>query len=106
MYKKYFSNFEFKYSNKPRTRRKQEARFKGHCKRVFNIGKPNACHTLEDHLKAGKHRRFLFLDTQSIEKPIQHLKYSKKTHCNNENDYKFEVPFSTSQLKWKNDLDH
>ncbi|EXX72271.1 hypothetical protein GLOIN_2v1872974 [Rhizophagus irregularis DAOM 181602=DAOM 197198] len=48
-------------------------------KEFLNSGNPNAPDTLEDKLIMAKMHRFLFLESQYIDKPIKHLKYSKKT---------------------------
>ncbi|PKY54948.1 hypothetical protein RhiirA4_548492 [Rhizophagus irregularis] len=89
MYKKKFINFKHIYSNNARTRRKQYQRFQRRCKRIFRLGNPNAPDTLEDKLIMAKKHRFLFLESQYIDKPIKHLKYSKKTSLPDAQDYQY-----------------
>ncbi|PKY53978.1 hypothetical protein RhiirA4_426440 [Rhizophagus irregularis] len=90
---KRLENFKHNYSHNPRTRKRQETRFKRYCQRVFKTNKPNPITSLDDQLVAGKRYRFLFLQSQFINKPIKHLKYNKKSHLSNPQDYKFRVPF-------------
>ncbi|CAB4405477.1 unnamed protein product [Rhizophagus irregularis] len=45
------------------------------CRRVFNWNKHDPALTPEDRLNRAHQHRFLFDESQSIDKPIQHLKY-------------------------------
>lgn len=93
MYRKRFENFKHLKNYKPSTRRKQERRFQRCCRRVFKPDKQNECKSLEDKLAAGKRYRFLFLESQYVNKPIKHLKYKKSNALPDANDYNYLVPF-------------
>ncbi|PKY48900.1 hypothetical protein RhiirA4_526315 [Rhizophagus irregularis] len=75
MYRKHFYDFKLTPSDNPRTRRKQETRFKRKCNRGFRSGKSDPLDNINDKLAAGRRYRFLFLGSQHIHKPIHHLKY-------------------------------
>uniref|UniRef100_U9U712 DUF8211 domain-containing protein n=1 Tax=Rhizophagus irregularis (strain DAOM 181602 / DAOM 197198 / MUCL 43194) TaxID=747089 RepID=U9U712_RHIID len=75
MYRKHLSDFNVFLSNNPSTSRKQKARFKRQCARVFKYNKLTPITTLEDKLAAGRRYRFLFLKSQHIYSVIHHLKY-------------------------------
>ncbi|CAB5376162.1 unnamed protein product [Rhizophagus irregularis] len=93
MYRKRLDNFKHNYSHNPRMRKRQETRFKRHCRRIFRTNKSNPITSLDDRLVAGKRYHFLFLQSQFVNKPIKHLKYNKKSYLPNPQDYKFRVPF-------------
>ncbi|CAB5196224.1 unnamed protein product, partial [Rhizophagus irregularis] len=48
--------------------------------------------SLEEKLHRAKQHRFLFLPSQHINKPIQHLKYHKRLVLRDEEHYKFYIP--------------
>ncbi|GBC29186.2 hypothetical protein GLOIN_2v1792013 [Rhizophagus irregularis DAOM 181602=DAOM 197198] len=70
--------------NNPSTSRKQKARFKRQCARVFKYNKLTPITTLEDKLAAGRRYRFLFLKSQHIYSVIHHLKYKFNNLSNNQ----------------------
>lgn len=94
MYRKHFYDFKLTPSDNPRTRRKQETRFKPKCNRVFRSGKSDLLDNINDKLGAGRRYRFLFLGTQHIYKVIHHLKYKRHPNkkLSDSNDYAFKIP--------------
>ncbi|CAG8637063.1 7836_t:CDS:1 [Rhizophagus irregularis] len=94
MYRKHFYDFKLTPSDNPRTRRKQETRFKPKCNRVFRSGKSDLLDNINDKLGAGRRYRFLFLGSQHIHKPIHHLKYKNFRYKSfpDHKDYSYEIP--------------
>jgi hypothetical protein len=50
--------------------------------------------------------RFLFLESQYIDKPISHLKYSRKDILPDAQDYNFLVPFFTFKITTRSNIEH
>jgi hypothetical protein len=50
--------------------------------------------------------RFLFLESQYIDKPISHLKYSRKNILPDAQDYNFLVPFFIFKLTTCSNIEH
>ncbi|CAB5159052.1 unnamed protein product [Rhizophagus irregularis] len=48
--------------------------------------------TLDEKLHRARQHRFLFLPSQNINKPIQHLKYHKRLELRDEEHYNFPIP--------------
>ncbi|CAG8705783.1 16256_t:CDS:2, partial [Rhizophagus irregularis] len=95
IYRKHLSDFELNLSNNPATKRKQETRFKRHCRRVFKNINPTSRTIKEDKLAAGRRYRFLFYESQHIYSPIHHLKFKrfpKEKLLPDLNDYTFKIP--------------
>ncbi|PKY52184.1 hypothetical protein RhiirA4_469662 [Rhizophagus irregularis] len=98
IYRKRLDNFRITHrsQNKSQTK-KQKRRFERACKSVFNNRgqnhiKSQPAITLEDRLHRARQHRFLFLPSQYIYKPIQHLKYRKKSGLHNKSVYNFPIP--------------
>lgn len=82
IYRKRFDNFRQKYSLNNRTAKKQHARFKRRCDRVFHSTHKQITDPIhmdmEYKLAVTKKHRFLFLNhTLLINKSIKHLRYHK-----------------------------
>lgn len=92
MYRKKYLGLKFTPSTNKKTRQREEARFKRYCNRIFKIRKLGAPSSLETQLIKAKRSRFLFLESQFIDKPISHLKYSRKSLLPDAQDYKFLTP--------------
>ncbi|CAG8689476.1 hypothetical protein GLOIN_2v1848916 [Rhizophagus irregularis DAOM 181602=DAOM 197198] len=99
MYKKRYNNFSHNYSTNNSTKKKQEARFKRKCTRVYN--KNNKLRKLNDlqKLRLAFRRRFLTSPSQYIDKPVTHLRYSNKRRSIKKSDYNFNVPFFSFKKK-------
>ncbi|PKY46489.1 hypothetical protein RhiirA4_519824 [Rhizophagus irregularis] len=98
MYRKRFDNFNT-YGHQLKNNRKtpQVIRFERACRTVFNnrsrYGKKHSPITnLEDQLARARHCRFLFLRSQYINKPINHLKYYNRPPPHIGKDYNFPIP--------------
>ncbi|CAB5383756.1 unnamed protein product [Rhizophagus irregularis] len=99
MYKKRYNNFSHNYSINNSTKKKQEARFKRICTRVYN--KNNTLRKLNDlqKLRLASRRGFLTSPSQYIDKPVTHLRYSNKRRSIKKSDYNFNVPFFSFKKK-------
>ncbi|PKY52749.1 hypothetical protein RhiirA4_470579 [Rhizophagus irregularis] len=81
IYRKCLENFRIRHRSRNKSQtKKQKRRFERACKSVFNNrgnrkAKSQPAITLEDRLHRARQHRFLFLPSQYIYKPIQHLKY-------------------------------
>ncbi|RGB24045.1 hypothetical protein C1646_756743 [Rhizophagus diaphanus] len=104
MYRKGFWNLQFVPSSNSRTRKKQEKQFIRVCNRVFNHGKPNAAISVDDKLSAARRYRFLFVPSQCIDKPIQHLCYRKDEPIPDASKYNFLVPLPRTLSSIENSL--
>ncbi|EXX53223.1 hypothetical protein GLOIN_2v1678232 [Rhizophagus irregularis DAOM 181602=DAOM 197198] len=83
MYRKRLNNFCSSHSDSSTRSKKQKSRFERAIRSVFNNrGNNQNSHrrvdTLEEKLRQAKHYRFLFLPSQYVNKPLQHLKYHKR----------------------------
>ncbi|PKB92420.1 hypothetical protein RhiirA5_444750, partial [Rhizophagus irregularis] len=97
MYRKRLDNFRSHHSDSSKRSKKQKSRFQRACRSVFyNRGNQKKSHrrvdTLEEKLHRAKQHRFLFLPSQYINKPIQHLKFHKRLTFRDEDDYNFPIP--------------
>ncbi|EXX50433.1 uncharacterized protein OCT59_007897 [Rhizophagus irregularis] len=97
MYRKRLDNFRSHHSDSSKRSKKQKSRFQRACRYVFyNRGKNRKSHrrvnTLEEKLHRARQHRFLFLPSQHVNKPIQHLKYHKKLVLRDEEHYNFPIP--------------
>ncbi|CAB4442928.1 unnamed protein product [Rhizophagus irregularis] len=94
-----FEEFRQDYSPKPRTARKQRARFERYCRRNFssphNIVTNPDLMDVEYKLHAAKQHQYLFLKSQGFNKPITHLKYKKKKDFAYTDDYKYKIPITS-----------
>ncbi|CAG8666845.1 uncharacterized protein OCT59_026587 [Rhizophagus irregularis] len=99
MYKKRYNNFSHNYSINNSTKKKQEARFKRNCTRIYN--KNNKLRILNDRqkLRSAVRHRFLTSISQYIDKPVTHLRYSNKRRSIKKSDYNFNVPFFSFKKK-------
>ncbi|CAB5216439.1 unnamed protein product [Rhizophagus irregularis] len=100
MYRKRLNNFRSHHSDSSKRSKKQKSRFQQACKSVFynrgnNKKSQKRVDTLEEKLRRAKQHRFLFLPSQHINKPIQHLKYHKKVVLRDEKHYNFYIPPET-----------
>ncbi|PKK65935.1 hypothetical protein RhiirC2_785446 [Rhizophagus irregularis] len=98
MYCKRLDNFQVQHQLQKNNRnRKQKRRFERACKSVFNNrhqspNKPPPANNITDKLHRARQHRFLFLPSQYINKPIQHLKYHKRSPLHTSKDYGFQIP--------------
>ncbi|POG82770.1 hypothetical protein GLOIN_2v1493568 [Rhizophagus irregularis DAOM 181602=DAOM 197198] len=99
MYQKRFNNFRSQHSDRSKRSKKQKSRFQRACRSVFyNRGHKkkkklhNGLVTLEEKLHRARQHRFLFLPSQHINKPVQHLRYYKGLMLRLEKDYNFPIP--------------
>ncbi|CAB4419293.1 unnamed protein product [Rhizophagus irregularis] len=77
---------------------KQEIRFERNCRRTFNHDKnhPAMLGEINDQLACASRSRFLFLTTQDIYSPINHLQYKE---CNpKREDYSFPIPIHSTKI--------
>ncbi|PKB94816.1 hypothetical protein RhiirA5_437987 [Rhizophagus irregularis] len=96
MYCKQLDNFCFHHSDKSKRGKRQKSRFQRACRSVFyNRGNNKKSHRFEDNIPEKLHRarqhRFLFLPSQQIYKPLQHLKYHKRLVLRDEKYYNFPI---------------
>ncbi|PKK61126.1 hypothetical protein RhiirC2_792275, partial [Rhizophagus irregularis] len=74
----------------------------------YNRGNNKKSHirvdTLEEKLHRARQHRFLFLPSQQINKPIQHLKYHKRLVLRDEKYYKFPIPPDSIETKTAIDI--
>jgi hypothetical protein len=98
MYRKKYTDLKFTPSDNPRTRKKQEARFKRRYDRTFKINKLGPPKSVEDQLAMAKKSHFLFSESHFINKPISHLKYDRRDILPDAQDYNFLVPFFSFKL--------
>ncbi|POG82362.1 hypothetical protein GLOIN_2v888567 [Rhizophagus irregularis DAOM 181602=DAOM 197198] len=98
MYRKRLDNFCSHHSDSSKRSKKQKARFQRACRSVFYNRSNNKkklqkrVDSLEEKLHRATQHRFLFLPSQHINKPIQHLKYHKKEVLRDEEYYNFYIP--------------
>ncbi|CAB5205707.1 unnamed protein product [Rhizophagus irregularis] len=97
MYRKRLNNFCSSHSDSSTRSKKQKSRFERAIRSVFNNrGNNQNSHrrvdTLEEKLRQAKHYRFLFLPSQYLNKPLQHLKYHKRLVLRDETHYNFPIP--------------
>ncbi|POG80528.1 hypothetical protein GLOIN_2v1764372 [Rhizophagus irregularis DAOM 181602=DAOM 197198] len=97
MYRKRLDNFCSHHSDSSKRSIKQKSRFQRACRSIFyNRGNNKKSHhsvdNLEDKLHRARQHRFLFLPSQHINKPIQHLKYHKRLVLRDEIYYNFPIP--------------
>ncbi|PKK58717.1 hypothetical protein RhiirC2_857648 [Rhizophagus irregularis] len=101
MYRKRLDNFLSHHSHSSKRSKKQKSHFQRACRSVFyNRGNKKKSHkhvdTLEEKLHRARQHRFLFLPSQYINKPIQHLKSHKRLVLRDEEYYNFPIPPDTS----------
>ncbi|EXX71580.1 hypothetical protein RirG_077230 [Rhizophagus irregularis DAOM 197198w] len=97
MYHKRLDNFRSHHSDSSKRSKKQKTHFQRACRSVFynrgnNKKSQKRVDSLEEKLRCAKQHRFLFLPSQHINKPIQHLKYHKKVVLRDEKHYNFYIP--------------
>ncbi|EXX74369.1 uncharacterized protein OCT59_025645 [Rhizophagus irregularis] len=99
MYQKRFNNFRSHHSDSSKRSKKQKSRFQRACRSVFyNRGHKkkkllrNGLVTLDEKLHRARQHRFLFLPSQHINKPVQHLRYYKGLMLRLAEDYNFPIP--------------
>ncbi|PKK67476.1 hypothetical protein RhiirC2_783457, partial [Rhizophagus irregularis] len=96
MYRKRFDNFNTVHTDTSSSSIRQQKRFERACRSVFTdrshdrISRP--ARNLEDQLGRAKKHRFLFLPSQTIFKPIQHIKYQNNAQRFDRNLYPFLIP--------------
>ncbi|CAG8642101.1 uncharacterized protein OCT59_012459 [Rhizophagus irregularis] len=90
MYRKYYSEFKYRYSS---SKKRQEKRFERNRRRVFKkAGIDSISSTKEEKLLASRRSTFLLTESQYIVKPIMHLKYKKKFTYPLQGFYNFPIP--------------
>ncbi|PKK71992.1 hypothetical protein RhiirC2_710696 [Rhizophagus irregularis] len=96
MYRKRFDNFNTVHSDTSSLSIRQKKRFERACRSVFadrscdRISRP--ARNLDDQLGRARKHRFLFLPSQTIFKPIQHVKYQNNAQRFDQNHYPFPIP--------------
>ncbi|CAB4443359.1 unnamed protein product [Rhizophagus irregularis] len=95
MYKKKLYNFSLCRSNNIGTNKAQEIRFERAKKRVFNSKEHNPRNRRYHRLITAQRYRFLYTPSQSINKPIKHLQYSRGWRQSN---YEFRTPLLSNFL--------
>ncbi|PKY61083.1 hypothetical protein RhiirA4_431578 [Rhizophagus irregularis] len=89
MYRKRLSNFHLKQSKYTAVQKKQAARYNRACKRVFKTKAPNPPDLYRHRLRTAQRYRFLFLNSQYVNKPVKHLTYNHGLVSDN---YGFRTP--------------
>ncbi|PKK78997.1 hypothetical protein RhiirC2_769636 [Rhizophagus irregularis] len=94
MYRKRFDNLRIQHTTDNKTSKRQKLRFERACRSVFNNrGARRDSHVSADNIENQLHRarqhRFLFLPSQHIYKPLQHLKYYKNSRPTDFRYYNF-----------------
>ncbi|CAB4415560.1 unnamed protein product [Rhizophagus irregularis] len=97
MYRKKLDNFTPLHLGKSNTQKKQKSRFERACRSVFhnrgnNIRTRTPITNIDDQLHRARQHRFLFLPSQYIYKPLQHVKYHKRLVLRDVEHYKFPIP--------------
>ncbi|PKC50822.1 hypothetical protein RhiirA1_543804, partial [Rhizophagus irregularis] len=97
MYRKRLDNFRSHHSDSSKRSKKQKSRFQRACRYVFynrgnNRKSYRRVNSLDEKLHRARQHRFLFLPSQYINKPIQHLKYYKRLVLRDEEHYNFPIP--------------
>ncbi|CAB5185040.1 unnamed protein product [Rhizophagus irregularis] len=97
MYRKRLDNFRSHHSDSSKRSKKQKSRFQRACRYVFynrgnNRKSYRRVNSLDEKLHRARQHRFLFLPSQHINKPIQHLKYYKRLVLRDEEHYNFPIP--------------
>ncbi|RGB22406.1 hypothetical protein C1646_776142, partial [Rhizophagus diaphanus] len=105
MYCKRLRNFQSYHHGPHPTSKKQRSRFERACQSVFTGRRPRFDkykntrqnkHTpsddIKDKLRQARMHRFLFLPSQHINKPIQHLKYHKNSSPYTPTNYNHPIP--------------
>ncbi|PKK76477.1 hypothetical protein RhiirC2_707381 [Rhizophagus irregularis] len=96
MYRKRFDNFNTVHTDTTSLSIRQQKRFERACRSVFadrsrdRISRP--ARNLDDQLGRARKHRFLFLPSQTIFKPIQHIKYQNNAQRFDRNHYAFPIP--------------
>ncbi|PKY58078.1 hypothetical protein RhiirA4_479686 [Rhizophagus irregularis] len=90
MYRKRFDNFQIEQSKNARTAKRQDIRHQRSCRRIFNRKEHNREDTMRHRLITAQRYRFLFLNSQYVNKPIKHLRYSRGLEYP---DYGFYTPY-------------
>ncbi|PKK58747.1 hypothetical protein RhiirC2_795831 [Rhizophagus irregularis] len=98
-YKSQYLATDFKY-----IRSSERRIFERACRSIFNNrGARKDSHVsannLANQLFHARQYRFLFLPSQNILKPLQHLKYQRTLHFNDYQNYKFPIPGNLIKLK-------
>ncbi|PKB98798.1 hypothetical protein RhiirA5_383659 [Rhizophagus irregularis] len=80
MYRKRLDNFRSHHSDNSKRSNKQKSRFQRACRSVFynrgnNKKSQRRVDSLEEKLQRARQHRFLFLPSQHINRPIQHVNY-------------------------------
>lgn len=89
MYRKRLTNLTLKQSKYMAVKKKQEAHFYRACRRVFHMKEHNSNDLLRHRLQTAQRYRFLFLNSQYINKPVKHLMYN---HGLVSEEYGFPTP--------------
>ncbi|PKK60853.1 hypothetical protein RhiirC2_792710, partial [Rhizophagus irregularis] len=96
MYRKRFDNFNTVYTATTSLSIRQQKQFERTCHSVFadrsrdHISR--SARNLDDQLGRARKHRFLFLPSQTIFKPIQHIKYQNNAQKFDRNHYPFPIP--------------
>ncbi|CAB4404258.1 unnamed protein product [Rhizophagus irregularis] len=92
IYNKVYDNFNFEFSKRNSTRKKQRQRFERKCKKIFQDCDNKDDTPTEDKFLASKRHGFLFHPLQSFKKRVSHLRYKKKYHVPLQKYYNFKLP--------------
>ncbi|CAB5185044.1 hypothetical protein RhiirA5_415672 [Rhizophagus irregularis] len=101
MYRKRIYDLQTHHASDSKTHKKQKLRFERACKAVFHrrgtrVDTQAPAINIKDQMRRAGIHRFLFLPSQHIHKPIQHLKFHRTFRSMNFPYYNFPIP---SRLK-------
>ncbi|PKY55455.1 hypothetical protein RhiirA4_474923 [Rhizophagus irregularis] len=97
MYRKKLDTFIPYHSGQSKTQKRQKSRFERACRSIFhnrgnNIRARTPITNIDDQLHRARQHRFLFLPSQYIYKPLQHVKHHKRLVLREAEHYKFPIP--------------
>ncbi|CAB4438313.1 unnamed protein product [Rhizophagus irregularis] len=97
-------NTSYAAAGNSNTQKKQKSRFERACRSVFhnhgnNIRNRTPITNINDQLHRARQHRFLFLPSQYIYKPLQHVKHHKRMVFREAEHYKFPIPLISPRIQ-------